>query len=215
MERFFALTMTDVLPDDMAFDRLASIADLASECGHLSRICVRNDSRNPDRFSEAAAIAADTEFDIILESSDPVCLRDAAAASGGCTLMVTDGSAVPEASMLSAVLGCPIIIPGSDVQELMDNAETAETYGASEILLNPAVRNMKSCLEINTDVHRLHAEHGVDLAGRPIVTRVWSGEYALSVASVSVMRYGTGVILDDLDPEGCRVLDALMSVEKT
>ena len=210
MERFFALTITDVLPDDMILDRLESISAAASECGRLSRICIRNDSHDATRYARVAATASGAGFDVILESSDPLCLREAAMSSDDSMLMITDQSALSEASILSAVLGCPIIVPGSDVQELMDNAETAESYGASEILLNPTVRNMKSCLEINTDLHRLYSEHGIELAGGPIVTRVWSGEYALSVASVSVMRYGTGIILDDLDLEGCRVLDALM-----
>ena len=42
------------------------------------------------------------------------------------------------------------------------------------------------------------------------MTRTWSGEYALSIASVSVMRHGALIVLDDLDRDGCDLLEALM-----
>ena len=43
------------------------------------------------------------------------------------------------------------------------------------------------------------------------MVRAWSGEYAMSVASVAVLRGAKIAVLDDLDPDGCRVLDALMN----
>lgn len=213
MDRFFALTVTDALPDDMILDRISRIMMIAAECTHLGRICIRNDSGDGERFARVAATAAGTGIGTVLESSDPLRLREAASAAGDCILRIIDPSGIPETAMLSNILGCPMTVPGRDVQELMDNAELADSYGA-DIILDPAVNNMKSCLETNTDIHRLSTEHGITLAGRPLLTRVWSGEYALSVASVSVMRYGTGIVLDDLDLEGCRILDRLMSVQK-
>ena len=69
---------------------------------------------------------------------------------------------------------------------------------------------MKGCLETNTDLCRL-ASRGFEQACRPILTRTWSGEYALSVASVSVMRGGALMVLDDLDRGSCEVLETLIS----
>ena len=44
----------------------------------------------------------------------------------------------------------------------------------------------------------------------PIGICSWSGEYALSMASVSVLYGGTIAVLDDLDEDACTVLDELI-----
>ncbi len=211
-ERAFGLSVSDILLGDALSDRLSNIVELAGDCPRLRFICVRNDSMDPSLFSAVVAVAAGTGLGLVLESADPVCLRSAIASTPGSTplLCVTDPDRIGETAVLSAVTSCPISVPGSDTESLMDNVDIAESNGATGIVLCPGYTNMKDCLEINTDLQRLEAEHSFPQACHPIMTRTWSGEYALSVASVSVMRHGALIILDDLDRDGCRVLQALM-----
>lgn len=208
----FALSVSDITYGTTLGDRLAWIAGLASRFPHLREVCVRNDSMDPGLLAMAASAAAETGLRLILESNDPVCLREAVAATPGIEplICITDPSSLAEASLLSAVSGCPIAVPGNDTESLMENVETAESLGAEGIILNPLVRNMKGCLETNTDLHRLRTEHSFPQACHPIMTRAWSGEYALSMASVSVMRHGSLIVLDDLDEGCCEVLDRLI-----
>lgn len=208
----FALSVSDVTFGTTIAERLTWIAELSSRFGSLGSICVRNDSMDPDLFAMAASATAGTGLPVILESCDPVCLRKAAMAIGETSplLCVTAPSELAETSLLSAVTGCPVAVPGADTETLMENVETAESMGATGIVLNPMVRNMKGCLELNTDLHRLRAEHSFPQACHPIMTRAWSGEYALSMASVSVMRHGNLIVLDDLDEGCCEVLDRLI-----
>lgn len=207
---FFALSITDFLPEELMRPRLEHISETAKECSCLRFVCIRNDSLDQEVLSRAAEAAAGTKLGIILESADPDCLGYVAERIGPCILSLTDPNGLQSAARISAETGCPLAIPGSDVQELMDNIESAESVGADDLIMNPTVRNMKACLETNTDLIRLRTEHHLPQAGYPLMTRTWSGEYALAVASVSVMRSGDLIVLDDLDHEACRVLDSLM-----
>ena len=211
-ERAFALSVSDIMYGDMLSDRLSRIVELAEGHGHLRFVCVRNDSMDPSLFSAATNAASCTGLGLILESADPVNLREALASVPGHTplLCITDGDRVGETAVLSAVTSCPMSVPGMDTESLMDNVETSEDCGAAGIVLCPGCPNMKGCLEINTDLQRLETEHSFPQACHPVMTRTWSGEYALSVASVSVMRHGALVVLDDLDADGCDVLQSLM-----
>ena len=211
-ERAFALSVSDIMYGDMLSDRLSRIVELAEGHGHLRFVCVRNDSMDPSLFSAATNAASCTGLGLILESADPVNLREALASVPGCTplLCITDGDRVGETAVLSTVTSCPMSVPGMDTESLMDNVEAAEGCGASELVLCPGYANMKGCLEINTDLMRLETEHSLPQASHPVMTRTWSGEYALSIASVSVMRHGALIVLDDLDGDGCDLLEALM-----
>lgn len=211
-ERAFALSISDILYGDMLTDRLSRIMELAEGHERLRFVCVRNDSMDPSLFSAATTAASCTGLGLILESADPVNLREALASVPGHTplLCITDGDRVGETAVLSAVTSCPMSVPGMDTESLMDNVETAEGCGASELVLCPGYANMKGCLEINTDLIRLETEHSLPQASHPVMTRTWSGEYALSIASVSVMRHGALIVLDDLDRDGCDLLEALM-----
>lgn len=211
-ERAFALSISDILYGDMLTDRLSRIMELAEGHERLRFVCVRNDSMDPSLFSAATTAASCTGLGLILESADPVNLREALASVPGRTplLCITDGDRVGETAVLSAVTSCPMSVPGMDTESLMDNVEAAEGCGASELVLCPGYANMKGCLEINTDLMRLETEHSLPQASHPVMTRTWSGEYALSIASVSVMRHGALIVLDDLDRDGCDLLEALM-----
>lgn len=211
-ERAFALSISDILYGDMLTDRLSRIMELAEGHERLRFVCVRNDSMDPSLFSAATTAASCTGLGLILESADPVNLREALASVPGRTplLCITDGDRVGETAVLSTVTSCPMSVPGMDTESLMDNVEAAEGCGASELVLCPGYANMKGCLEINTDLMRLKTEHSLPQASHPVMTRTWSGEYALSIASVSVMRHGALIVLDDLDRDGCDLLEALM-----
>lgn len=208
----FALSVSDVTFGTTMTERLDWIGELSSRFGSLRAVCVRNDSMDPDLFAMAASAAVNTGLPVILESCDPVCLREAAMTIRETSplLCMTDPSALAETSLLSAVIGCPVAVPGADIETLMENVESAESMGATGIVLNPMVRNMKTCLELNTDLHRLRVERSFPPACHPIMTRAWSGEYALSMASVSVMRHGSLIVLDDLDEGCCEILDRII-----
>lgn len=211
-DRRFALSVTDVLPEGALEDRVSRIVSLASSHGRLGLVCVRNDSRDPETFGAACALASKTGLGLILESRDPACIEVALASLPGKhpLIHVTDPAGASESYRLSAATGCPVAVSGGSVEDLMMNSHTAGSAGAS-VILCPDMPNMKGCLEVCTDLWRLGCERGFGPAMHPVMVRTWSGEYALSLATVAVMRGASLVVLDDMDPEGCDVLDALLS----
>ncbi len=209
-EPFIALSISDVLPSDMMAERISYLAEIRSECPLFSRVCVRNDSFDPEMFRSAAEKVADAGFGLVLESSDILCLRAASEGRPDAIVCPTDASIVEKAAVISCESDNPVAIPGEDVQDLMDNVDPVDDMGVQAIILNPSMRNMKSALETCTGIWRLGFEHGILTACKPVMVRAWSGEYAMSVVSVAVLRGAKMAVLDDLDPEGCRVLDALM-----
>lgn len=211
-DQAFALSVSDILYGDLLDERLDAIGTLTGSHSHLRFVCVRNDTMDAGMFSSVASRAAELGLGMILESSDPVCLRAAVEALDGRRplLCITDRDRLGETALLSAVSGCPLGVPAPDTETLMESVELAEGYGAEGIVLCPGYQNMKGCLETCTDLHRLAAEHSFPQACHPVMTRTWSGEYALAVSSVSVMKQGALVVLDDLDAGCCDVLDALM-----
>ncbi len=207
-EPFIALSVSDILPPEITAERIAFLKGIRSECPRFSRACVRNDSFDPEMFRAAAEAVSGAGLGLVLESADPICLAAASGIDRDAVLCPADASSLADASQISRGNGNPLAIPGEDVRSLMDNAESA--MGIGSIILNPSVRNMKSALETCTCIRRLHSDHGIELAGSPVMVRAWSGEYSLSVASVAILSGAEMAVFDDLDPEGCRVLDALM-----
>jgi len=131
-EPFIALSVSDILPFDILAERISYMSGIRSECPSFSRVCVRNDSFDPEMFRAAAEAVSDAGFGLVLESAEAVCI--------------------------SYENGNPVAVPGDDVQSLVDNAALAEGAGARSVVLSPAMRNMKSALETCTDIGRLGRE---------------------------------------------------------
>ena len=212
-DRGFALSVSDVLPGDMLSDRLSRITELSDICKHLRFVCVRNDSMSLDLFKDAASATAETGLGLILESGDPLALYGVVSSlpDRRPLLCITDVEKTQETAVLSSVTGCPMAVGGRGTEDLMENVEAAEGCGAAGIVLCPGYTSMKGCLDTNAGLHRLASEHSFPQSMHPVMSRTWSGEYALAVASVSVMTHGSLIVLDDLDPDGCEVLDSLMN----
>ncbi len=70
------------------------------------------------------------------------------------------------------------------------------------------MRNMKQCLESCTDLKRLSKK--LPEADHPVAVRTWSGEYAMTMAMVSLLVGDTIVIADDLDADSCETIGELV-----
>ena len=206
----FALSVSDAMDEASVVGRIARIAAIASEAPSLGWICVRDDAMDVGMLTATAIAASATGLGIIIESDIAGNLEAAASAipCSGPTLCSQNGN--QEALVaIASTLGTPVILSCENLNSLMELSSAAETEGCRDVMLNPMARNMKQCLESTVAMRRLAA--CIPSADRPLVVRAWSGEYALAMASVSIMRGGRLAILDDLDPQGCEVLDSLIA----
>ena len=209
--RGFALSVSDILPERVP-ERVTAITLLSYGCQNLCAVCIRHDSRSVENFVKAVTDTCSMwDGAIILETSDPTALMSALATIPDRHPIVlgADASNMEMMSTAARMFSCPLVVSSDDIGALMDLADMASDEGIEEVYLDPKVRNMKGCLESNTDIHRL-AER-LPQADHPILTKAWSGEYALSIAAVSAMRYGSLMVLDDLDMQSCLILDDIMN----
>jgi len=209
--RGFALSVSDILPERVP-ERVTAITLLSYGCQNLCAVCIRHDSRSVENFVKAVTDTCSMwDGAIVLETSDPTALMSALATIPDRHPIVlgADADNMEMMSTAARMFSCPLVVSSDDIGALMDLVDMASGEGIEEVYLDPKVRNMKGCLESNTDIHRL-AER-LPQADHPILTKAWSGEYALSIAAVSAMRYGSLMVLDDLDMQSCLILDDIMN----
>lgn len=201
-----ALTVSDALDADSIPLRIGSILERTSGLSSFDCVRVKDDIRSPEAFAETVSIIGSV-FDrgLVLESSEPGSILSALSVVGDRRPLVcsTSTEGFDGIMMAASVFDCPIVACGRDLEALLDIPSGC----SAGVALDPMAVNMKSCLESNTDLHRLASR--IPEADHPIVTRAWSGEYALSMASISVMRYGDLILIDDLGRDACEVLDRL------
>ena len=198
------LSVTDALGPDMASRRMTEILDRTEELECFRTICVRDDISDPDIFRQTVeAVRRDWSDGIVLESRNPSSLLMASTVcEDGALLSGCDHQSLIG---IGSMTGFPVVLRCDDISTLLDMVQECGT----DCVLDPDAKNMKTCLERNTDLHRLSTK--VPEADHPIMTRAWSGEYAMAMASVSAMRYGSLMMIDDMDREGCMILDSLSS----
>ena len=204
----YALSVSDALDDDRLQERIEILSVLSQMMPHMGAVCVRDDAMDAEALCETARAASALGLRVIVDSilspaliQAAVCLKD-----GPPTLMSSDGDQDALVGIAS-MFNCPIILSSSDPETLERLIDSAMEGGIEEIMINPSSISMKGCLESTVRIRRM-MESG-DLPELPIVSRSWSGEYALAVSTVSLSAGGSLTILDDLDMEGCAVLEMI------
>ena len=204
-EPAFALTVSNALTPDMVADRLRSISERAETCPHLRFVCVRDDAMDGGFLTSAASMASECGLGLIVRSDIPENIGAAVSSLDGRRPLVTVPDRTPTDLVdIAGRMDLPIAVCDMDPENIMALCEMAEAGGCRDIVLGPPTVSMKQCLESTVRVGRLSK------GARPMMASAWSGEYALTIASVSVLRGGRLVVLDDLDAESCGVLDSLM-----
>ena len=209
-ERIIAVTVSDSLnPQDIS-ERVSDIRRLADSHGSLKAICVRNDSRSSQRFGDAVCrISSEWDGAIILQSSEMPTISASAlnVMDRPALIMCNDPCALQVADIASSALGMSLAVTGKDVEELVNNVEVCES---EDIIIVPPADDIKGCIDQIEDLRRLHKDHGIAEADKPVCIIVRSGEYAVSVASVAFHSGASIVVFDHIDPVGCAILDTLI-----
>ncbi len=205
----FALTVSDAMLPDQTEERLEILAMLSEATGRLRFVRVRDDAMDSGMFIDTAVSAASLGLGLILESDVPSNLLAAAEAlPGRRPLLMSPNGDQKGIVGIAASLGCPVLISCPVPEDLPGLLLLASGLGCEDVAVDPCAVSMKGCLESTVRTARMMVSG--DIPEAPIACRGWSGEYALSMASVSVLSGGTLAILDDLDIQSCRVLGMLM-----
>ena len=95
---------------------------------------------------------------------------------------------------------CPLGLICSGPEDAVAMVEKAESLGAKDLILDLSSSNLKELIERQTVARRAAIKKKFKPLGYPMMNRVGSGEYAVSTAVISTLKYGSLVIFDDLMP---------------
>jgi acetyl-CoA decarbonylase/synthase complex subunit gamma len=203
----YAVTVSDGLSDEEIVSRVGYAASLRFErvgtVFRLDCISVRNDSGDAERFSAAASMAAGSwDSPLILESESPSAMSAALDAVKGRRPLICGAypGNMDRMMELAKEHGCPLALRGGTLEETASMAARAKAAGIEDMVLDTGAVTLKQCLERQTAARRAAVRKKFRALGYPLMNRVGSGEYAVALASVSTMKYGSLVIFDDLKP---------------
>ena len=207
-----AVSVSDLMEEDDIRKRVADIEEAEYNFSVPDCICIRNDSFSEEPFvSVAKLVRGIWKKSIILESEEPEVILKAVE-SIDVTFVTIKGANrnnLERYAEIASAFDTELCISEEDPEVLVDLGLRAKEMGVQEILLDPMVKNMKQCLETYTYLKRVLNLLGTEFIFPAI--RTWSGEYALSMASVAFLSSDdVAVITDDLDRDCCDVLSTLL-----
>ena len=208
-----ALTVSDLMEGNDAFLRISELERRRKEYGVPDAICIRNDSFTEETFTDIIEACKIWNGDLILESHSVNIVTKALVRCMDKHPMLIGASeySLDQFCTAAKMFGCRLCLSNDKLESLMDMVMQARVAGVYEIVLDPGIKNMKTCLETCTEIDRLGRI--VPEACYPVAVRVWSGEYAMSVGAVALLISDNVVIADDLDADICETLgDFLRSV---
>lgn len=207
-----ALTVSDAMDADASIIRLSELIKRNASIGIPDAICIRNDTFTPEPFASMTELIGKLwNGRIILETDDPSSLAKTILPiiDRAPILVGANEDNLEQFSMVAKMFGCPLCISCDNIDRLYELAQSALSSGVGEVVIDPMMRNMKQCLERCTDIARIKEE--MPELDHKVAVRTWSGEYAMTMATVSLLVGDAIVIVDDLDSDCCDTLSALLS----
>ena len=203
----YAVTVSDTLEGDALKERVGYIASLCYDRVGMKfkadMVSIRNDSGDSARFKETVkAVCGLWKDPFVLETQDPAAMAEAVSV---CKLRVpllygATKDTLEEMCKISKDSKCPLGIICSDVEEAAELTVKAEELGAKDIIVDLSSANLKELIERQSVARRAAIKKKFKPLGYPMMNRVGSGEYAVSTAVISTLKYGSLVIFDDLKP---------------
>jgi len=203
----YAVTVSDTLEGDALKQRIDYIASLCFERVGMKfktdMISVKNDSGDSARFRETVKTVCGLWKDpFVLETTDPEAMKEAVSV---CKLRVpllygANADNLEAMCEISKSSKCPLGLICSGPEDAVAMVEKAESLGAKDLILDLSSANLKELIERQTVARRAAIKKKFKPLGYPMMNRVGSGEYAVSTAVISTLKYGSLVIFDDLMP---------------
>ena len=181
----------------MRFERVGQIMA-------LDMMCVRNDSKDENRFAATAEkVSASTELPLILSSPDPVAIRAALLRVSAKVPLINAANRTNLVEMvaLAKEFKCPLVVRESNLNELADLVAKVKLAGVEDIVLDFAPDNLKDLIEKNTIVRRLSVKKTFRGLGYPMLVNAPSGNRGVTMGLISTMKYGSVVVFEELPPE--------------
>ena len=197
----YALTVSD--SSDVK-ERIAYINKLRFErvgtVFQVDAVNIKNDG-DPSLFAKVVKEVSDIwDRPFILESGDVNALKEALGISKERKPLIYSANAsnIDQYIALAKEFSVPLALSSSSLEEMAGMTEKAKKAGVEDLVIDTASSNLKQCIEKQTTVRRSALKKKFKAFGYPMVNRLGSGEYAVAMAVISTLKYGSLVIFDDL-----------------
>lgn len=203
-----AVSVCDSLSNDEIAAKIAQVNklvfDRVGQIHNVNMVAVGNCSGNPDRFAEAAKLAADnTEFPLALLSDDPAAMEKALEAVAAKKPLVCGANAANYEAMtaLAKKYEVPLVVKGADLNELAGLVEKVVGLGWKQLILDSGAREVGKVLADQTQIRR-QALKKFRPFGYPTITFVTNEDPVQAVvdAGVYIAKYAGIVVMDTADP---------------
>lgn len=201
----YAISISDNIGEDAIKERIAHVKSLSFDrIGMIFKvdlISVKCASSDPNTYAAAVKlICSEWEDGIVLETDNTDCIKAAMEICKDRLPLIygADDGNVDALVPLAKEYGCALGLICKDMDNAVDLVKKGESLGYSNFILDLSPKNINECLERHTIARRAAIKKKFKPLGYPLMNRVGYGEYAVSTAVISTLKYGSLVIFDDL-----------------
>jgi acetyl-CoA decarbonylase/synthase complex subunit gamma len=201
----YAIIVPDTATDKQVEAKLGRANELRFErVGQmlaLDMLGVRNDSRDANRFAAMVKrISRNSRLPLILMSNDPDAIRAAASSTNlrRPLIYAAEKGNLESLAATAKELKFPLVVRSDDLNELADLVEKVKAAGVDDIVLDIGTKDLQQVVERNTIVRKNAVRKAFRGLGYPILTNATGRSPMMALAST--MKYGSIVLMDDLDP---------------
>ncbi|MDR0198546.1 MAG: acetyl-CoA decarbonylase/synthase complex subunit gamma [Methanomassiliicoccaceae archaeon] len=177
----------------LSFERVGMIFD-------VDMLSIRCDSGDAAVFAKAVdSVMSLWDRPFVLECGADVLENVIAAAAVRRPLIdCADADSIERMATLASKYKCPLAVKDDDPERLADLVVRAGALGVDDVVIDMNATNLRDCADRHTTARRSAVKKKFRPFGHPLMNRVGSGEYAVAMAAMSTMKYGSLVIFDDL-----------------
>ncbi|UCH80051.1 MAG: acetyl-CoA decarbonylase/synthase complex subunit gamma [Nitrospiraceae bacterium] len=194
-----ALLLSDTVSLEELKDAIETIRDmdfeLLGEIFKIDMLAIKNDSRNPDIFSECAHLARD--FPLLLISEDIDSVRKARSVLKD-QIPIILGDSSEEWIEFAHNADSVLVIRGSSLDELAQKSKQVQSHHFNNIILYPEVKNIKEALVTFSSSREMAIKSNCQSLGFPLLGRAGKD---LVIAAHFICKYAGIIILETTDYE--------------
>lgn len=203
-EPVIAIQISDALPEEEILSRVRAINELVFErVGQrytVEAVAVLHEAEDQAAFARAVNVVANNSaLNLVLMAEDPEVLRPAlpAVASRRPLLYAAQASNHEAMVALAKEYNCPLVVKGSDLNELADLVDKIAASGYRQLVLDPGARQVSRAVADFTQIRRLAIKKRFRSFGYPIMAVTTASDPLMEVLEAVnyICKYASLVVL--------------------
>jgi acetyl-CoA decarbonylase/synthase complex subunit gamma len=162
--------------------------------------------KGDDRFIDLMKKAVSCKQDLIISCKNAELLKEAVKIAEGKNFILNSADAdnFEEMAAIAKEAGAPLCVSGKDISELYDTVEAVEKLGFNNIIINVSAKTVKETFANAVLVRRAALKNKDRVFGYPSIVNIArlapdNPRMQSALASLFTLKYGSVLVLDDMD----------------